>query len=214
MSDVVLGRAVAVSMYELVMEVVVEDRRSDLMALLMLADERGGLSASDVNRHMLFRPSGSPHGRMVVRALMDRGLLDRGSPMYRGEDEDVVRHPLSSLGGRALGRRRMLRRRRGVFRTIVTDDPLVPGGVLSIDEVSGPRRGRGARVDTPRQISDSVGRSITLPLNASMEVRVEHAAQMALELAQPPIVNLEVRDDEHGEVVLVKREADWSPVPF
>jgi hypothetical protein len=106
--------------YEVVMEVGREERRKDVISVLMRAEELGGqIRAEDIcNSLLIDRPIAVGH--TVISRCRDLGLLDDyGS--------------LTPLGRESLERKTVPLPEHGRYRILCTTDPLVPQRILDLE---------------------------------------------------------------------------------
>ncbi len=210
--ELILGRSLTPRSVEVMIEYAYESKWNDLLPFLMMA-ANGPVDAAMVNRHLLFRPETSAHGSMVLAELEGRGLLQRDRPSGPCS--------LTTSGKRTLQRGRMRIRRRNICRLLWIDDPLFRHPLLSLTEVhrtagdlKREARGRAGRQgSTPLPISALKGVTMTLPLQG-MEVEIMDVSTMSREAHTDEVVQVEVREDDFGAIVLVTSDRNnaWGRV--
>lgn len=120
MEPLALSRQLKIEKYEAIMEIGRQQRREELLAVLMLAEEHGGkASPKDVSLELL---QGRPElvGKAIVDRCRDLGLLDEA-----GE--------ITPIGREALRTGEVFMPERGRYVLWLTEDPLVSQKVIHIE---------------------------------------------------------------------------------
>jgi|GEM_PF-2763928 hypothetical protein len=120
MKPLELSRQLKVEKYEAIMEIGRQQRREELLAVLMLAEEHGGrASPKDVSQELL---QGRPElvGKAIVDRCTDLGLLDETGT-------------ITQIGKQALRTGNVFIPEKGRYILWFTDDPLVAQKVIHIE---------------------------------------------------------------------------------
>jgi hypothetical protein len=120
MESLVLSRQVKLEKYEAVMEIGRQQRREELHAVLLLAEEHGGVvTAREVSQELL---QGRPElvGKAIVDRCRDLGLLDESGR-------------ITAIGRDALQTGNVFIPERGRYVVWFTEDPLVPQKLIHLE---------------------------------------------------------------------------------
>jgi hypothetical protein len=120
MESLVLSRQVKIEKYEAIMEIGRQQRREELHAVLLLAEERGGkVTAEDVSQELL---QGRPKlvGKAIVDRCRDLGLLEESGR-------------LTTIGREALRTGNVFIPERGRYSIWYTEDTLIPQRLIHVE---------------------------------------------------------------------------------
>lgn len=141
MRSLVLTRRVEIEKFDVLMEIARQQKREELVAILMLAREHGGkVTAVDICQQLLLgRPESV--GKVVIDRCHYLDLVDE-------------KGALTEIGNEALQTRNVFIPERGRFLILYTDDPLLPQRLLHLqpteepplyDEIKKDRNGQRAQ---------------------------------------------------------------------
>lgn len=120
MDQLVLSRRLELEKYEVVMEVGRQQRREELHAVLMLAEEHGGKATAQLISQELLQGRPETVGKAIIDRCRDLGLL--------GESGEIT-----PIGRDALRTGSVFVPERGRYTVWLTDDPLVPQKLVHIE---------------------------------------------------------------------------------
>lgn len=123
-----LSRRVDVESYVAIAEIGVPSKREEILAVLKLAAELGGIiKAEDVNTKLLGRPPESPHGQRILMLIESFGLLEVTGNRENGP------YMLTDAGRDNLQKGEVMVPEEGSYLLFATKDPLFKEPLLRIE---------------------------------------------------------------------------------
>ncbi len=131
-------REIETQCYEVLMEIGMEEYRPDIISVLKLAEERGGIvSPKEISDHLLGKRPESVGEQIIIR-LQDYGLLE-GFGQYNPMGGRARNASLTDLGRETASEDFVMMPERAIYRIWITDDPLVPNGMVAIERIKATR---------------------------------------------------------------------------
>lgn len=124
--EIILRRKLQCESYDLMMTVSKFEGQNELLAILKLFEEHGGVTKSTVNEELLSQPANSHYGQNVLSVVESYGLIKPGLRMGRYE--------LTETGKGALEMKKIPFPNKGTFKVLISHDSLLPSEILDIGE--------------------------------------------------------------------------------
>lgn len=182
MTRIILERSVKVGCWRVVGQVAKAGKRTELVPVLLRADENGGTDAKDLAEHLLFE---SRSRRVVAERLLDiataHGLLEKDSRVFE----------LTEAGKQAIHTGEVFVPEDGAWTIWASDDPALPSPVLGIEPWNEPsayheiveRNGKsaeGRRYEAPPDwLRPIVGATVTPATGNAARIRIDRLEKEA-----------------------------------
>ncbi len=170
-TEVVLSRIIDTQTIAMMLTVKEFDVHDEILAVLKLFKVGDQITKEDVNNELLFMPPDSPYGQNVLRAVEEFGLI---------KEIKEGRFELTTLGKNAMERGEIPTPKRGVYKVVVSDDPLLQYKILDIQPLESQEEGgniSGSETALPVRardiLEDSLNKIIDLALSDLKSVVIE-----------------------------------------
>lgn len=130
--EILLNRRLSCESFNLIMTVSRYEGQDQILAVLKLFAAHGSISNSTVNTELLAQPAESHYGQNVLKAVELYGLI-KSAP--RG------RYELTELGNESLNLNKVPIPNRGLFRIVLSHDPLLSQEILDIVDIESNKDG-------------------------------------------------------------------------
>ena len=205
-AEVILSRRIDTQTLAMMLTVKEFDTHDEILAVLKLFNAHNQITIETVNKELLFMPPDSPYGQNVLRAVEEYGLI-------KEKREGIF--DLTPVGKDAMEREGIPIPKKGVYRVVISDDPLLQYKVLDIQPMESQEdksRISNSEMDLPETVikifEGDMNRTIELALSDLRSVIIEDFGHLGyvLRTSSNPRISLRLTTDGDVSLKLTERK--------
>ncbi len=211
-TEVILSRRIDTQTIAMMLTVKEFDAHDEILAVLKLFNASDQITMETVNNELLFMPPDSPYGQNVLGAVEEYGLI---------KEKKEGRFELTPVGKDAVERGEIPIPKKGIYRVVLSDDPLLQYKILDIQPLESREdesRINGSDATLPERIIEILGGDLKKPIDLALSdlrtVVIEDFGHMGyvLKTSSNPRISIRLTTDGGVSLKLTeKKEISLKP---